>query len=282
MDRIKDVIDRIREELRLQGYSEKTERAYVGHINRFLISSSKDYSELKSNDIREYLLDLLNKQKGSHSYVNQAISSIKFLFEDVLHKKNVITNLPRTKREQRLPDVLNRNEVREIIASVNNLKHKMLLLMTYSSGLRVSEVVSLKVHDIDSERKLIHIRQGKGRKDRFTILSEYAYQEVQQYIFRFEPKAWLFPSEHSGEHISERTAQRVFEKAREIAGIKKEVSIHSLRHSFATHLLEGGTDLRFIQELLGHKSSKTTEIYTHISQRSLSKIKSPLDDLMSD
>jgi site-specific recombinase XerD len=165
--------------------------------------------------------------------------------------------------------------------AVRNLKHKSILYLTYSAGLRVSEVVRLEFTDVDQERKLILIRQGKGRKDRYTLLSEIALNVLTEYIQKSgdDVKTWLFPGNSPERHITERTVQIVFKNVLRKAGIKKDVSVHALRHSFATHLLESGTDLRYIQELLGHKNSKTTEIYTHVSNRNLIKIQSPLDVL---
>ena len=160
-----------------------------------------------------------------------------------------------------------------------NIKHKAILMLIYSAGLRVSEVVKLKPQDIDSQRKLVHIGNAKGRKDRYTLLSGIALETLRNYWGKYKPKKWLFQSQDKEKHITTRTVQRIFESACKKAGIRKEVSVHSLRHSFATHLLEQGTDLRYIQELLGHKSSKTTEIYTHVSNRDLKKIKSPLDNI---
>ena len=150
-------------------------------------------------------------------------------------------------------------------------------MLMYSAGLRVGEVVKLKIEDIEVKRKLIRVRGGKGRKDRYTVLSEIALRTFREYVDKYKPEKWLFPGQRKDKHISTRTVQAIFEKARDKAGIKKDATVHSLRHSFATHLLESGVDLRYIQELLGHKSSKTTEIYTHVSTKNLSKIKSPLD-----
>lgn len=152
--------------------------------------------------------------------------------------------------------------------------------MTYSSGLRVSEVTKLQLRDLDQERRTLHVRQGKGRKDRLTVLSEHAFAAVQVYVDRYKPEKWLFPGQHSHRHISERSVQKMFEKALLDAGITKDVSLHSLRHSFATHLLEGGIDIRYIQELLGHSNVQTTEIYTHVAVKSIKNIKSPLDTMM--
>ena len=155
------------------------------------------------------------------------------------------------------------------------------MLLTYSGGLRLGEVVRLKVGDIDSDRNLIHIRQAKGRKDRYTLLSKVALEALRAYYRKYQPQTWLFPGAKPGRHLHERSVQKVFDRAQEKAGIRKDVSTHTLRHSFATHLLESGTDLRYIQELLGHKSSKTTEIYTHVSEKNIGQIQSPLDALMN-
>jgi len=263
-------------ELELNGFSEKTIKAYLGHIRRFVCYHMIRPQDITTEHIRDYLLFLLRNHK-SHAYVNQTVSAIKYLFNDMLKKYDLTVSLPRPKKEHKLPDVLSQQDVARIFNKVINLKHRAILLLTYSAGLRVGEVVKLEVPDIDSERMLIHIRQGKGKKDRYTVLSEVAFEALLKYSKRYNLEKWLFPGEREGEHISERTVQRIFEKARDAAGIEKDVSVHSLRHSFATHLLEGGTDLRYIQELLGHKNSKTTEIYTHVSEKNIRKIRSPLD-----
>ncbi|WRQ72941.1 MAG: tyrosine-type recombinase/integrase [Methanosarcinales archaeon Met12] len=181
-----------------------------------------------------------------------------------------------------MPVVLSQEEVSQILSSVNNIKHKVILMLIYSAGLRVSEVVKLKPADIDIQRKLIHVKGAKGRKDRYTILSDVAIETLGLYLKMYQPEKWVFPGQKEGLHITTRTVQRIFEDAIKKADIDKEVSVHSLRHSFATHLLESGVDLRYIQELLGHKNSKTTEIYTHVSNKDLSKIKSPLDLIMKN
>ena len=160
------------------------------------------------------------------------------------------------------------------------ISYGKIFILIYSAGLRVGEVVKLKADHIDSERMLIHIVQGKGRKDRYTVLSQIALSQLRKYFMLYKPEIWLFPGQDNKKHITERTVEKVFKNACKIAKIKKEVSVHSLRHSFATHLLEGGTDLRYIQELLGHTSSKTTEIYTHVTEKSLRNISSPLDKMI--
>lgn len=267
------------EKLKLKGYSRKTDKVYLKHIRFFILYIGISPKEAKETDIKAYLLHLIEQKNISESYINQAISALKFLFKDILNYPTAFTAIPRPKKELKLPDVLSQEEVKKIFKQVDNLKHKLMLLLTYSAGLRVSEVVSLKIEDIDTDRGLIHIRQGKGKKDRYTLLAKSAVDGLTKYLMTYKPTAWLFESSIPGRHLTERTVQKVFSNAARMAKIGKKVSVHSLRHSFATHLLEGGTDLRYIQELLGHASSKTTERYTHISNRQLSKIVSPLDKL---
>ena len=210
--------------------------------------------------------------------MNGAINALKFYYGTVL-KKKFIYEVKRPKKDKKLPLVLNKTEVSNILSAVLNLKHKALLMMVYSGGLRVSDVVRLKVKDIDRERKLIYIKSGKGRKDRYTILSDTALDALREYWKEYKPSNWLFPGAKPEKHITIRTVEKVFDNACKKAKIAKNVSIHSFRHSFATHLLESGVDLKYIQELLGHKSSKTTEIYTHVSNKAIGKIRSPLDSL---
>lgn len=269
-------------ELQLKGYSKETIKVYLAQIHRFLLYSKKDPCLLSNVDIKKYLLYLLENDK-SHSYTNQAISAIRFFFLKILQKEmGIVDDIPRPKIERKLPDVLSPMEVQRILNSVKNMKHRMLLLLTYSAGLRVSEVVRLKLNNIDEDRMLIHVKQAKGRKDRYTILSSVALKLLKDYIRFFQVTEWVFPGEKGKKHLTERSAQKIFEVARLKAKIVKNVSIHSLRHSFATHLLERGTDIRYIQEILGHQSSKTTEIYTHVSQKSIGNIQSPLDSLDID
>lgn len=194
-------------------------------------------------------------------------------------KKKFVYEVKRPRKDKKLPVVLSKEEVAKIISSVDNIKHRAILMLVYSAGLRVGEVVRLKPEDIDSKRMLIHIKGSKGRKDRYTLLSEKTLEVLRAYWKKYKPEKWLFGGAREGRYLSIRSVQKIFEQACKRAGIRKEITIHGLRHSFATHLLEGGTDLRYIQELLGHKDSKTTEIYTHVSTQSLGKIKSPLDSI---
>ena len=269
------------QELRLRGYRAKSRKSYLGHAERFVRFYGKDPQSLGEKEVREYVYDLLEKG-ASHSYVNQCVSALKFLFHKVLNYSSPIDNLPRPKKERKLPNILSRAEVLRLLDAVENPKHRAIMLVTYSGGLRLGEVVRLRVEDIDPDRNLIHIRQGKRRKDRYTMLSQFALEALRTYVRKYKPKLWLFPGAKPGRHLHERSVQKVFGRAYKKAGIEKSVSVHTLRHSFATHLLEQGTDLRYIQELLGHKSSKTTEIYTRVTTRDIGRIKNPLDSLMED
>lgn len=270
------LISKMREELNLKGYSHKTQKSYLNHIKIFSGFINKHLEEVQIQDIRGYLFDLLEKQQVSHSYASQAISSIKFLYNEVLHT-NIVVDLPRPKKEKKLPNILSQGEVLKILQALDNEKHKAILFLVYSAGLRVGEVVRLKINDIDSKRMLIHVVQSKGLKDRYTVLSQLCLEKLRIYVKKYRPETWLFPGSKTGSHLTERTVEKIFENACSKAKISKDVSVHTLRHSFATHLLEGGTDLRYIQELLGHSSSKTTEIYTHVTEKSIMKILSPLD-----
>jgi len=202
------------------------------------------------------------------------------LYVDLYKKPFVIGSLPRPWKEKKLPDILSPEEVIKIFGRVDNLKHQTILMLIYSAGMRIGEAVRIKATDIDSRRKLIHIRNAKGKKDRYTLLSEFILEKLRLYYKEYKPKEFLFEGGNGRVHLAERSVQNVFRRAVEKAGIKKRVTVHTLRHSFATHLLESGTDLRFIQELLGHSSSKTTEIYTHVSKRSIANIVNPLDKAM--
>ena len=268
----------LRRELISRKYSYKTVNSYIYYNRDLLNFINKKPSEIDDSDIKDYLLYLAEEKQSATSTLNQAINALKFYY-GTMHKKKFIYEVKRPRKDKKLPVVLSKEEIAKILNSVNNLKHKAILILIYSAGLRVVEVVKLKVEDIDSKRMLIHIKGAKGRKDRYTLLSEKALEILRSYWREYKPVKWLFEGFRDGKYISTRTVQAIFEQAKEKAGIKKEISIHGLRHSFATHLLEGGTDLRYIQELLGHVSSKTTEIYTHVSQKSLGKIKSPLDTL---
>lgn len=265
----------LQDALRARGYSGKTIKAYTSQAQRFFDETLRVEKEVDDAVVQKYALMLLEKGL-SHAYVNQAISALKFYFRHVLKRPNG-NGYVRPKKESKLPDVLSLEEVARLLKGVKNVKHRAMLMITYTSGLRVGEVVRLRAEDCDRERRVLKVRQGKGRKDRQTLLSETAILVLETYIEQAQPDEWLFPGQRKGRHLTERSAQKVFEKALLQAGIRKQVSIHSLRHSFATHLLENGIDLRYIQELLGHQSVRTTERYTHVSRRDIGRIQSPLD-----
>jgi integrase/recombinase XerD len=234
---------------------------------------------INNTDVRDYLYYLVEKKNASASILNNiAINTLKCYYGKIL-KQGFIYEVERPKKDRRLPVVLNQNEISNILSVVSNLKHKVMLTLMYSAGLRVSEVVKLRLMDIDFQRKLIHIRGAKGRKDRYTILSDVAVETLHEYLKEYGRSKYLFSSHNREKHITTRSVEKIFLDACKKVGVKKNATAHSLRHSFAIHLLESGVGLRYIQELLGHKSSKTTEIYTHVSNNELSKIKNPLDSL---
>ncbi|MCK4548943.1 MAG: tyrosine-type recombinase/integrase [Candidatus Krumholzibacteria bacterium] len=272
----------MRRELRLRDYSRLTIKAYLQHMTNFVRYYRKDPSELGKEDVKRYLLHLTEDRNLSVTYRNQAISSLKFFYGKILKKKLVIEELPRPKKDIKLPAVLNEKEVSRLFAAVRNRKHLAILMLIYSSGMRVGEVVRLRPEDIDSERRLIRVRGGKGKKDRYTVLSDVALEVIRSYYRAWKPEKFLFAGSRKGSHLSTRSVQNAVSAARERAGILKQFSTHVLRHSFATHLLESGTDLRYIQDMLGHKSVRTTQIYTHVTRRDIARIVSPLDRMMEE
>ncbi|NLY75955.1 MAG: tyrosine-type recombinase/integrase [Firmicutes bacterium] len=278
----KGLLKRYEEELKLRGYSPETIKAYQGHVRRFLRFFMKRPKEIGENEVKQYLLEILDKRKESHAYTNQALSALKIFYSKILKLNDVTILISRPKVEKKLPNVINYQELIILLRSIKNLKHLCIVILMYSAGLRISEVVALKLEDFDLERGLIHVRQAKGRKDRYTILSSVSMQILQIYLSKYRIDNWLFPGSKDDQHITKRSVQKIVENACAKSGIKKAITPHTLRHSFATHLLENGTDLRFIQELLGHQSSKTTEIYTHVTNRNIKKIQSPLDRLVQE
>ena len=264
--------------LRLKNYSFNTINSYNHCFEKFLDHfNGENISDLTKDQITDFLYQ--EYQKGlSYGYQNQIINSIKFYYEKVLGRKKEFYSIPRAKRPHKLPVVFSEEEIITLLDQINNLKHKCILYLIYSAGLRISEAVNMKVSDIDTTRNLVVIRGGKGKKDRTSLLSQKLLEMLRHYYKLYKPKEYLFEGETGGQY-SIKSIQNVFNKALVASGIKKDATVHSLRHSFATHLLERGTDLRYIQELLGHESSTTTEIYTHITKKGMDKIVSPLDNL---
>jgi integrase/recombinase XerD len=261
-------------------YSESTIKTYTDGLTSFLaFFNNKDIADFETNDLIAFNNDYILKNKLSSSYQNQIVNAIKLFFSSIEHQKMNPKLLHRPKREKLLPNVLSKEEVKQILEAHSNLKHKAMLSLIYSCGLRRSELLHLKPLDIDSKRGIIIIRQAKGKKDRIAPLSDKILVMLREYYKIYNPKTWLFEGQYANEQYDERSISNVLKQALDKCKITKPVSLHWLRHSYATHLLESGTDLRYIQELLGHKSSKTTEIYTHVSVKNIQNIKSPFDEL---
>ena len=262
--------------LEFKRYSINTARTYISCFEKFMNTfKNKNLIEISEEDIQHYLNHLA--QRGvSSSQLNQTINSIKFYYELILKMPNRFYSIERPFKERKLPKVLSKEEVFKIINSTNNIKHKCILSLLYSSGLRRQELLNLKLSDIDSKRMMISINQGKGKKDRLTILSEKVLYDLRIYVKEWGPLNYLFEGGH-GKQYSATSVKSILNRAAKKAGIYQKVTPHMLRHSFATHLLEAGTDLRYIQKILGHNSSKTTEIYTHVASNHFISIQNPLD-----
>jgi integrase/recombinase XerD len=232
-----------------------------------------------AEEINRYHRGMVQSQKYSHSTVSQSINAVKFYFQRVLGRHSVrLEDVERPEKPSRLPQVLSKQEVLRILSVTENLKHRCLLQLLYAGGLRISEVINLRISDVQSGRNLLFIRGGKGKKDRTTLLSQKLLESLRLYYKDYRPKVWLFEGQTGGQYTVE-SIRSVFRASMEKAGVKTKATPHTLRHSFATHLLEQGTDLRYIQTLLGHRSSRTTKIYTHVTSYALDKITSPLDCL---
>lgn len=265
--------------LTLKKYSKNTVRSYCSEFHHLLrLLNKRSVNDLKKEQVMSYLLWLLEKQGYSEMHAHTAVNAIKFYFEQVVKREKEFYDLPRPKKPVKLPSVLAEEEVITLIQKTQNLKHRSMMMAAYSAGLRVSEIVNLKINDIDSKRMMIHIKAAKGKKDRMVPLSKKLLETLREYYKQYKPKEYLFEGQN-GAMYSSRSVQFILKNAKLKAKVVKQGSTHMLRHSYATHLLEGGTDIRIIQELLGHNSIKTTVRYTHVSKKSLSKIESPLDKL---
>lgn len=266
------------DQLIIKRYSESTQRTYVSMFRRFMIHfPDRDLDTILEVEVKQYVLHLINKVQVSDSFQNQMINSIKFYYEKVKGNEKTVYYIDRPKRGKKLPIVLSKQEVMKIFSCTENLKHKCILMVIYSAGLRRSEALHLKLSDVDFDRSLVYIRDAKGKKDRQSLLSLKLIPLLKRYIQVYKPSDYLFEGP-GGRQYSGSSVRQVFNRACKKAGITKQATPHTLRHSFATHLLEQGTDLRYIQDLLGHQSSKTTEIYTHVSRRTIMNINNPLDD----
>ena len=272
----KEYIDR----MVLKRYSENTKRTYITAFGDFInYYKTIPLDQITHDQFKDYLLYLVEKRKVSASFQNQVINAIKFYYEKILGWDKIpFLYIERPFKEQNLPTVLSVEEVQHIFSCVKNLKHKTILLTIYSAGLRLNELINLRIKDIDIDRKSIFVKDAKGKKDRRTILSDNLVKYLNEYLPIYKPRIWLFEGQDGGQY-TDSSVSKIFRSACDMAGIKKKASPHTLRHSFATHMLEGGTDLRYIQVLLGHSSSKTTEIYTHITRKGVENLRSPLDKM---
>jgi len=274
-----DYLLKMKMDLELKGYSPLTLKTYLEHLKRFSDFYNKSPELLGDSEIREYLHYCITKRKLSESTVNTSYSALRFFYEITLERDWNIKKLFRRKEPKKLPVVLSKEEIKSIFDSIDNLKHKVILMTIYAAGLRLSEVIKLTLDDIDSKNMQIYIRAGKCKKDRYTILSKYNLDILREYWIRYKPKHFLFEGQYEGSHITARSVQGIFIKAKNKCGIKKKASVHTLRHSFATHLLENGNDICYIQRLLGHASISSTTVYLHIRRVDLLNIESPLDAL---
>jgi integrase/recombinase XerD len=280
---MENILNNTKQKLIVMRYSHNTQKVYLHYLSKFC-SHFKETTidSVTSNEIESYFLNLILNKNLSYSAQSQYINAIKFYYEKVLGKPTTVYKLPRPKKPKMLPKVMSKNEVYRLLSVISNIKHKAILHIIYSGGLRLGESLNLKIENIDSDRMLIHIKGGKGKKDRTTILGKECLSILRIYYKYYKPQIWLFESIKEGKQYSAKSVQNIVKSNLKKAGINKPYTVHSLRHSFATHLLEQGIDLRYIQELLGHSSSKTTEIYTHVTTRNLQNIASPADTLFSD
>jgi integrase/recombinase XerD len=272
-------IDLVRMNLEERRYSKRTIGAYQAGLELFFkYFNNNDPYELTEDDISKFIEDHILKLGYSASYQNIIISAIK-MFYNINGDRRVITDsLKRPRRSRALPKVFSKEEIMEIFSATKNNKHKLILWLIYSCGLRRSEVINIKLTDLDKERGILNIREAKGNVDRMVPIPQKVWDKIRTYINSYKPVNYLFEGQSGGKYSAE-SVYAVFKHSLKLAGIKKDVGVHSLRHSYATHLHEGGLDIRYIQELLGHKSTRTTEIYTHVSRRNLFAIRSPIEDM---
>ncbi len=268
-----DVLTQTRNELRLRRYSPRTIKSYLANLKEYFSLKHFDFMNPDVDHIRRFLLEKEEKGYASQT-INLYLNAIKFYYYEIAKFDGVI-DIHFAKRSKKLPIVLSREEIKRLVAVISNIKHRLLIRLAYGAGLRVSEILSLKVKDIELDRGFIHIKDAKGMKDRVTVLPEKLMYEIRILIEDRDRNEYLIPSERGGK-LAARTAGKIFQNAMARADIKKDATFHSLRHSFATHLLEDGTDVRYVQKLLGHSNIRTTQLYTQVTDVTLARIKSPL------
>ena len=266
-------------DLQLRGITPKTQKKYLREVSNLAKYYNTSPQDLGEQEVKDYLVHLLNDRGLSVGTCRTYVAGIKFLYTTTLNRPEVVDKIKYPKSTQKLPEVFDLSEVKALLSVTENLKHRALLTITYSAGLRVSEVARLRVTDIDSKRMMVRVQQGKGRKDRYSILSKTALECLRQYWRQYRPAEWLFEGQSADTHIGYTSIRNIFLEAKERAGIRKPASPHTLRHSFATHLIEAGTSLHHVQLLLGHRSPTTTTVYLHVSRMNLAQVTSPLDTI---
>ena len=271
--------ERMLEDMKIRNLSERTQESYVECIAAFAKHYGKSPAKLGPEEIRRYQLHLLKDRKYSSSYVNVHVCALRFLYRTTLRCDWPVERMPLCKREIKLPVVLSQSEVARFLGSIRNLKYKAILTTAYAAGLRITEIVRLRIKDIDSERMTIRVNQGKGRKDRDVMLSPRLLTLLREYWKKYHPKDWLFPGKSKDRPITTECVRTVCRKVCKTSGIKKHVTPHTMRHSFATHLLEKDVNLPTIQNLLGHRCLSSTVRYTHIARQNIRATASPLDTL---
>jgi len=276
MGKFHDLMDR---DLQIRGYAPGTCEDYLSAVKNFVRFFKRPPDELTLEHINQYQLHLTRERNVSWSHFNVVVCALRFFYKVTLQKDWEVKRIPYRKAGRKLPEILSQEQIVRFFTSIPNLKHRAVLMTMYAAGVRVSEALHLRPSDIDSSRMVLRIEQGKGRKDRYTLLSPLLLEILREYWKIARPKTWLFPTRDQDKPLSRRSIQKVIRKACEVAGLGKTVRSHSLRHAFATHLMEQGVNIRIIQTLLGHRSLRSTEIYTHVSRTHLQDTKSPLDQL---
>ena len=269
--------DQMRVDLQLSGAKPRTQKTYLREVENLAKYFNRSPEELGEAELKEYMLYLINERHLSEGTFRFYVAGLKFFYRTTLKREWPVEKIKHPRRKRKLPVVLDISEVESLFSVTKNLKHRAILIMTYSSGLRASETARLKLTDIDSKRMTVKVSDGKGGKDRYSILSQTALEHLRQYWKKYRPTEWLFEGQKKDDHISIHSIQLMFYAARKRAGITKQASVHTLRHSFATHLIEAGTSLHHVQLLLGHRSPTTTTVYLHVSRLNLSQVISPLD-----
>jgi site-specific recombinase XerD len=272
---------RMIEDMKIRNYSRRTQESYVSQVAQFAAFFGKSPEHLGIEHIRQYQVHLVEKRRLSWSKLNQTVCALRFLYGKILGKEWAITHIPFPKKQRRLPEVISPAEVAQFLAAVKNIKYRAILMTAYGCGLRLSEVCNLQVQDVDSHRMVLRVRLGKGQKDREVMLPQNLLEVLRAYWKEVRPKKklWLFPGHDCNRPISVSAVQVACKNALKDSGLCKKVTVRLLRHCFATHLLEAGTDIRTIQTLLGHASLRTTAVYTHVSANTMRNTRSPLDSL---